>query len=256
MRLKSAAAALSALLVAAVVVIPRASAGEQRVNVGDGFYVAHGVGPRAVVVLHSLGHEWTEGPAQGWSALADQKRFLAVYPQARPGVGSWNAGLCCGTAQRTNRDDVTFLARVIADVKQRYRVSHVYLSGYSNGGMMAERLLAEKPWLSGRFAVMGAAPEMPAAGRWTGKGYILHGARDTTVPWRGGTVTLTPELCRFSLGVAPRLSRECGGTYLIRPGQATRGYLRGARLSATVLPHWGHRPPTNWPALAWSRLTA
>jgi predicted esterase len=254
----AAAALLSVALVVGVVAAPgpRAVAGEQRVDVDQGFYVAHGVGPRAVVVLHSLGHEWTEGPALGWSALADTERFLAVYPQARPGASGWNAGLCCGTAQQTDRDDVTFLAHVIADVKARYRVTRVYLTGYSNGGMMAERLLAEQPSLSDRFAVMGAAPEMPLPGQWAGRGFILHGAKDTTVPWRGGTVTLTPELCRIALGINPRLSRECGGTYLIRPGQATRGYLKGARLSAMVLPGHGHRPPPNWPALAWSRMNA
>lgn len=252
-----AAGVVVSILMAAgfVLASPTANAATQRVYVDQGFYVAHGVGPRAVVVLHSLGHEWTEGPAQGWSALADSKRFLAIYPQAQEGRGSWNAGLCCGDAMRTNRNDVLFLARVIADARARYRLTTIYVAGYSNGGMMAERLLSERPWLSARLAVFGAAPEMPAPGTWPGRGFLLHGALDTTVPWRGGKVTLDPELCRIVLGVTPRLVKECGGTYLMRPGQATPSFLKGARLSATVLPNWGHRPPSNWPAWAWSKLS-
>ena len=214
-------------------------------SAGGRFYVVHvphGAGAKgatrpttAVVYLHSFGHDHREGAALGWSRLADAKGFLAVYPD---GDGSWNAGLCCGAAARAGRDDSAWLASVIYAVRLRYRVSRVYVAGYSNGGMMAERLVAERPWLTTRIAVTGSAPEMPKAGAWTGRAFIWHGALDTIVPWHGGIVLLGGQLVT------------------IRPAQYTRLYLLGATLSATVIANLGHEVPANWPALAWGRLSA
>jgi poly(3-hydroxybutyrate) depolymerase len=223
-----------------------AVAADARHDLGAGrFYVAHrppGAAVAMVVVLHSLSHDWREGVAQGWSALADARGFLAVYPD---GDGGWNAGLCCAPANDPVRqpltlgrvglrDDVGFLERVIADARARYRTRYTYLAGYSSGGMMAERLLAERPWLAGRLAVWAAAPEMPTPGAWLGRAWLGHGAADTTVPWQGGTVTLA------------------GRRVLIRPGQATRAWLIGGRFEAHVFQGLGHSPPAWWPAQAWA----
>ena len=248
------AAALAVALLGAMLLqhTPAAAGGRNaRHTLADGrFYVAHNPGrpvTAAVVVLHSLGHDWREGPAQGWSAQSDTSGFLAVYPD---GGGSWNAGLCCGAAadqarypmalgsRVAGRDDVGFLDRVVADVRARYRVRFVYLAGWSNGGMMAERLAAERPWLSGRLAVWASAPEMPFPGAWTGRAWLGHGALDSTVPWAGGTVTIA------------------GRQVLIRPGQATPRYLVGGHLSAHVYTGLGHAPPAWWPRAAWAALSA
>jgi poly(3-hydroxybutyrate) depolymerase len=135
----------------------------------------------AVLVLHSLNHDDNEPIAHGWLDSAAQHNFLAVFPN---GNGSWNAGLCCGTARATDRDDVTYLAEVIADVQARWHPAKVFVTGWSNGGMMTERLVAERPQLTTRFVVAGAAPEMPQPGTWPGRGWLYHGGRDTTVPGR------------------------------------------------------------------------
>jgi polyhydroxybutyrate depolymerase len=247
------AAAVAALLAAGLAARPATAGGRDAVHAlpGGRLYVTHHPGrsvSAAVVVLHSLHHDWHEGPALGWSAESDRSGFLTVYPDGSS--GSWNAGLCCAPANDPvrylpgpgsrvgGRDDVAFLDRVIADVRARYRVRYVWLAGYSNGGMMAERLVATKPWLSGRLAVWASAPEMPFPGAWTGRAWLGHGALDTTVPWQGGLVTLA------------------GRQVLIRPGQATPRYLLGARLSAHVYPGVGHAPPSWWPATAWKALSA
>jgi poly(3-hydroxybutyrate) depolymerase len=248
-----------ALVVSALAVHPATAAGrDARHTLPDGrFYVAHHPGrsvTAAVVVLHSLGHDWREGPARGWSALADREGFLAVYPDgggSPDGRGSWNAGLCCGAATDpirsplgeprkvdTGRDDVGFLAAVFADVRARYRPRATYLVGWSNGGMMAERLVAARPQLAGRMAVWGSAPEMPVPGFWTGRAWLGHGAGDTTVPWTGGVVMLDDR------------------QVVIRPGQATARYLVGAHLTARVYTGVGHSPPAWWPAAAWAWLRA
>ena len=71
---------------------------------------------------------------------------LIAFPA---GVGeSWNAGYCCGAAQRAGVDDVAFLERVIGQLRAALppaRTHHVYLVGYSNGGRMAYRLACADP---------------------------------------------------------------------------------------------------------------
>jgi poly(3-hydroxybutyrate) depolymerase len=190
-----------------------------------------GYRPVMVVVLHSRGKDWREPAVGGWSALADARRFVAVYPVAPD--GSWNAGLCCGPASMVGRDDGRYLAEVIADARRRWPVQRVYLAGTSNGGMMVERLVAERPWLTARAAVWGSAPQMPRPGRWSGRLWIGHGAGDTVVPWGG----------------APSVA-WCGCP--IRPAQATRTYLPAARLGGHLYAGVGHAAPAWWPAAAWA----
>jgi polyhydroxybutyrate depolymerase len=187
----------------------------------------------AVVVLHSFNHDDSEPVAQGWLTAAARHNFLAVFPT---GNGSWNAGLCCGRARDTGRDDVAFLAAVQADVVARWHPARVFYVGWSNGAMMVERLVVERPELTRRFVLAGGAPEMPNAGTWPGRGWIYHGRRDTTVPWAGGH----PAWCGCE----------------IRPGQRTPTWIRGASLWAYVDPARGHAVPAGWPELAWSRLVS
>lgn len=186
-----------------------------------------------VVVLHSYAHTWSEPIAQGWTATSDRHGFVAIYPDHG---ASWNAGLCCGDAAALRVDDVSWLASVIQTVRLKYGLDVVYLAGFSNGGMMVERLLAERPELSSRFAVWGAAPEMPVAGHWSGAGSLYDGAGDTTVPWAGGTVPIG------------------GVPVLIRPAQSTGSWLIGAHLHGEVIKGYGHTPAPNWPELAWQSL--
>lgn len=81
--------------------------------------------------------------------LARKEGFAVVYPN---GTGvletrllTWNAGTCCGYAQKHRVDDVAFSLAVIEDVSRRIRIDRrrVFATGMSNGGMMAHRLGAE-----------------------------------------------------------------------------------------------------------------
>ena len=209
------------------------------ISTSGGFVEVHVPGDHTrvgVVFLHSLNHTWHEATVLGWSSVSDAYGFVGIYPDR---VGeAWNAGLCCSDAAATNRDDVGWLKGVIADMKTRYGLTTIYLAGFSNGGMMVERLVAEDPSITDRFAVWGAAPEMPTAGHWSGKGFIYDGGNDTTVPWRGGVSTIL------------------GKTYLIRPAQATGSWLIGADLSGHLVPGYGHSPEPGWALLAWHQLSS
>ena len=206
------------------------------VGFGDGYAVVHQpIRPShiGVVVLPSYGHQVSELVDQGWSKLADTQHFVAIYPVRG---GSWNAGLCCGDASAKNRDDVAWLAGVIAALRARFGLTTIVLAGYSNGAMMAERLVAERPDIARRVAVWGGAPEMPRPGRWTGYIASYHGSTDQTVPQAGGVRTII------------------GHRVTIRAGTDIRRWLVGASIHLVMVKGAGHEPVAGWPAIAWREL--
>ncbi len=89
---------------------------------------------------------------------ADQNGYLVAYPDgtriskvltpdpvAKNAQYGWNAGQCCGLPVTRHIDDVGFLLKVIADIAARTPVDlrRVYMTGISNGGMMAYAMAAE-----------------------------------------------------------------------------------------------------------------
>jgi polyhydroxybutyrate depolymerase len=145
-----------------------------------------------VVVLHGgFGTGAQARASLGWDAEADAERFVVAYPD---GIDrSWNAGTCCGRAQRDHVDDVRFLGAVIDRVTKAEGVNPdlVYVTGISNGGMMAYRLACELP---GKVAAIGpvaatmtVACDDPAP---TPTSILhIHGLDDRNVPFAGGVGT-------------------------------------------------------------------
>jgi poly(3-hydroxybutyrate) depolymerase len=213
------------------------SAHDDQFSVGDGQVGVHVPAHPTrigVVVLHGFLETVATPVTQGWSASSDRHGFVAIYP----GRGdSWNAGLCCDSASDSKRDDVSWLVSAINIARSRYGLKTIYLAGNSNGGMMVERLLAERPSVSNRFAVWAAAPEMPVAGHWTGYGNLFAGTDDLIVPRQGGRVVIGGVLAS------------------IRPAQSTSRWLQGAHLRQTFIPGQGHAPPADWPETAWAALS-
>jgi polyhydroxybutyrate depolymerase len=87
----------------------------------------------------------------GLDPVADRERFLAVYPDGtgpfRGRLLTWNAGThCCGWARAHDVDDSGFLRRVLDDLATRTAVDpgRIYVTGHSNGAMMAYRFAAEQ----------------------------------------------------------------------------------------------------------------
>jgi poly(3-hydroxybutyrate) depolymerase len=208
------------------------------IRVGDGGADVHVPAHHdrvGVVVLPGL----AEGDGflirQGWSELADREHFVAIYPIRG---GSWNAGLCCATAAAEKRDDVGWLAAVISDARRQYGLTTILLSGNSNGAMMAERLVAERPDISRRIVIWAGSPEMPKPGRWTGSITIYDGFTDRTTPHTGG------------------ISRIGGKSVEIRPFSETSRWLVGATVRTVIVQGAGHLPEVNWPEVAWRELNS
>ena len=123
-----------------------------------------------LLALH--GHRGSASGLLRHAGLRDNAQRHGYLVVAADGVrDSWNGGRgpygsCCGEAVQRNIDDVAFLKDVVARVSAAYPVdrSRVYVTGWSNGCAMAQRLVAE-------------AGEVFAAAACTG-GYLLtmHGS--------------------------------------------------------------------------------
>lgn len=138
----------------------------------------------------------------GFSRLADREAFIVAYPSGGLGLFGflkhWNAGHCCGKAAADNVDDVGFLLAVIDDIKGRFPIdtTRIYMTGFSNGGMLAYRFAAEKTDI-----LAAAAPMAASAGGRAGKNdplwiipqpadklpmIVFHATDDLNVPFSGG----------------------------------------------------------------------
>lgn len=155
-----------------------------------------------VVMLH--GAFSTAGEMEektGLSTLADREDFLVLYPNGIGIMGflqHWNAGFCCGKAMADDIDDVGFITYAIDDVCQKLSVdrSRIYMSGYSNGAMMACRYVSAHPEKIAAVAVLAGAiggrsgPEVPfrRVKDVTGPmpAIIFHSSGDTHIPLGGG----------------------------------------------------------------------
>ncbi|HOE17168.1 MAG TPA: PHB depolymerase family esterase [Syntrophorhabdaceae bacterium] len=148
-----------------------------------------------VIVLHGRGSN-AKNAAQitGFSLKANTEGFIVVYPNGTGWIGkelllSWNSGNCCGYAFGHDVDDVGFIRALIEKLEKKLPIDpkRIYVTGISNGAMMAYRLGCE---LSDRIAAIG-----PVSGALNIKDckpshplsvIIFHGMNDDHIFYRGG----------------------------------------------------------------------
>jgi polyhydroxybutyrate depolymerase len=140
-----------------------------------------------VMALHGLTVDrWGAVAAAPWAESVARDGYIAVFPQGV--LSSWNLGPCCPPASLANIDDVGFLSDVVAQLRQRPDVNakRIYLTGFSNGGMMAYALACARTDDFAAVAPMAStnltecAPSKPISL------LHMHGDPDPTVPYDGG----------------------------------------------------------------------
>jgi len=74
-----------------------------------------------------------------WHKLADEERFIVVYPQGTHFPQRWDSGATWGAS---NIDDVQFFLDMLEDMSTKVSIdpTRVYVNGFSNGGGMTVRL--------------------------------------------------------------------------------------------------------------------
>lgn len=156
-------------------------------------YVPHKASavPRPLVVVLHGGGGTSKNAAEmsGFSELAEQENFLVAYPQGDGRVATWNAGKCCGYAERMQVDDVEFIRAMLADIKKQQSVDEkrIYATGMSNGGMMAYRLACEMADVFTAIApVAGAMNTFTCAPSKPVSVLIFHAVDDQHILYQGG----------------------------------------------------------------------
>jgi polyhydroxybutyrate depolymerase len=116
---------------------------------------------------------------------ATRAGFIVVYPEGLN--SSWNAGACCG---HNSYDDVAFISELIDRMVSSNHVDakRVFVTGLSNGGLMAQRLACD---LSDRITAVASVsgglvtntcnPSRPISV------LEMHGTADSIVPFAGGS---------------------------------------------------------------------
>jgi polyhydroxybutyrate depolymerase len=146
-----------------------------------------------VVVLHGGGGNAASAErVTGFTEKAESEGFVVAYPEGTSGgtrLLTWNAGHCCGYAMGARVDDVGFIGALIDTLIAVHHVdpARVYVTGMSNGAMMAHRAGIELSHKVAAIApVVGTVfgderrPEHPVSA------IMFNGALDVAVPHRGG----------------------------------------------------------------------
>lgn len=145
-----------------------------------------------VIALHGGGHDAdTMEYISKLSIKSDLENFIVVYPNGRKFLTrTWNAGNCCGNSVTFNIDDVGFIDKMINKLKSDYNIdtTRIYLTGASNGGMMAYRLACEKPERFAAIAPVAATLQTssPCLPNFKVPLIHIHSIPDTHVPFYGG----------------------------------------------------------------------
>lgn len=128
---------------------------------------------------------------------------LVIYPEAsapkQTGIKKgWNAGFCCGSGFVGDVDDAGFLKTLIEKLKEEYASQSVkvYITGFSNGAFMSQRMATDYPEL-----IDGVAISSGSIGTTQNKLepqqavpiLLMHGEKDTIVPFNGGVGSSDPD---------------------------------------------------------------
>jgi polyhydroxybutyrate depolymerase len=152
-----------------------------------------------VVALHGGG-----GSAKGWPTytdfgfekLADRAPFILVYPEGLEGQWNDKRGVSRFYAHKNDIDDVGFLAALIEHLVKTHPIdkNRVFVTGASNGGMMAHYLAATHPDKIAAIAtVISAIPTNLQGKLHPSKPLsvlMINGTEDPLVRWEGGVVRL------------------------------------------------------------------
>ncbi len=88
---------------------------------------------------------WWMSAYSGLHILADKEDVTLALPSGQK--QSWNGKFCCGWASQNDIDDIAFITAMIDDIRKDNAIDsqRIYVVGFSNGGMLAQRLLHERP---------------------------------------------------------------------------------------------------------------
>lgn len=122
----------------------------------------------------------------GLHILAEEEGFTLALPDGKG--QSWNGLFCCGWSFINQTDDIAFIEAMIDDIDANYTIDrqNIFVLGFSNGGVLAQKLLAERPNLfAGGASLMSGVGNQEAQldiSRATAPLLLINGTDDSYVP--------------------------------------------------------------------------
>ncbi len=201
------------------------------------FYKPNQSGIPLLIVLHGgLGNPDLIANTLNMRPAAESNGFAVAYlggtgGRFTPNNLTWNAGGgCCGDAARLNIDDVSYIELFIREMinTQEIDPKQIFIAGYSNGSMMAYRLMCEKGNVAGVLAISGPLM-VEACSNVSGVNVLhIHGRLDDNVPVAGG--------------YGPRSRAKIKWNSVSSTEQKLKS--AGANVSVQILPDAGHGLPS------------
>ncbi len=156
----------------------------------------HGGG---VYIEDMTGESGLKTPYKLWMNKADSEKFIVIFPEGLNGIygkPTWNDCRENSTVSST-ANDISFISKLLDEVSASYNINanRIYVSGTSNGGLMALRLAVE---LSDKIAAVAATvsamadssecvqPTSPISV------LFMNGTNDNNLPYNGGTIGNPP----------------------------------------------------------------
>lgn len=166
-------------------------------NLPPDYYSAGAADVPLVIGMHGTGGNARQFERDyGLTKKANSAGFIVVYPEGVQnngvlGVRTWNAGRCCDFAMENDVNDVLFIRTLIDALVATFRVDakRVYVTGMSNGGMMAYRLACEMPDKIAAIAAVSSTMvvDQPCHASRAVPVLHMHSILDAKVPYNGGT---------------------------------------------------------------------
>lgn len=191
---------------------------------------------------------------------ADRGHFLVAHPD---GLNhAWNTGGgCCGKSAQNNVDDIGFLTQMVTTIARESRIdtSRIYVTGISNGGIMAYTLACHTTI----FAAIGpdSATELGDCPSPSPVSIIhIHGTADTHIPYNGGTGVGVAHIdgpAIPALNAQWRAIDHCAAPSITTAGVVTTSIARcphGRAVELVTIAGAGHQWPGSTPRPAIERI--
>jgi polyhydroxybutyrate depolymerase len=184
------------------------------------------------------------------------ENFIVVYPDGFR--RTWNAGDCCGLAEKNNIDDVAFFRAMMKDVGTLANIRpKAYLTGYSNGALLVYYLLChatDEVAAAAPFAAYLPPADLADCGAGPVPLLHMHGDADEGAPVEGGQTNYLGLLppARQTVEAVARINGAdvANPTYIDMPDLGTsclhyQGLTPGSEANLCIIPGLGHV----WPGM-------
>lgn len=162
-----------------------------------------------VMLLHGRGGSAvSQAYTSDMNRIAEREGFIALYPEGDDYLRNdpaWNYGMGIQFYGGDIRNDERFFDDLIVDLSHDLNIDmdRVYVTGYSNGGFMTQRLACRQHTRFAAFASVAATAPFGIVSLCNGAPPVpmlfIHGTNDRVVPWTGVPTTDPSTGTRFFL---------------------------------------------------------